>query len=382
MKAFVIAGEASGDSLGAPLIKALREAQPEINIQGIGGPQMKAAGMDVLLPMDQLSVMGLLEVVPKLPHLYQIYKATLAEIVKQKPDVLITIDLPDFNFRIAKAVKKLNLPTKIIHYVAPTVWAWRPGRAKKVAQFLDGLICLFPFEPQYFKPHKLDAIYTGHPMIEGESRNASGQTFREKNNIPAEAKTLGLLFGSRKGELASHADTIKAAARIVSERMKKPLHMIVPTTSALEFEVLKMLEDFPCKTYVTADQERKWNAFAACDAAISVSGTAGLELAYANVPHVITYKTNPVTYQIARRLVKVDHAHLANIILKREVVPEYLQGDCEPVKIADGVAKLYEGGQGLELQKKGFAKLKEILEGKDEKMPSQKAAAFILSKIQ
>lgn len=377
MKIFLIAGEASGDRLGAGLVRALKEKDRGTQILGIGGPLMEQAGMRILLPMDQLSVMGIWEVLPKLPHLHKIYKETIAEIEKQKPDAVVTVDLPDFNFFVGKALRKLKDPPKLIHYVAPTVWAWRPGRAKKIAKFLDGLMCLFPFEPRYFQEHGLKTDYVGHPLVEENTESADGAAFRDRLEIPSDAKVLGLLFGSRSAEIKSMSGVIKAAARIVEETSEEEIHMVVPTTKAREFEVFETLNDFPCKAHIIADEQQKWSAFQACNAAIAVSGTVGLELAYMDVPHVICYKTSGLTYRLAKAMIQLEHIHLANIILKRGVVPEFIQDGCDPLKVAEEVKPLLFDPKIGVRQRKGFAKLKEVLQSKDGASPSQHAADFV-----
>lgn len=378
MKIFFIAGEASGDAIGAKLITALKAGGEDIECVGIGGHEMIEAGLESLLPMDQITAMGIWEVIPKARHLFQIYKGILAEIEKRQVDAVVTIDFPDFNFQIQRALKtRAKSKAKRIHYVAPTVWAWRPGRAKLISAYLDGLICLFPFEPQYFKKHGLKTIAAGHPLAEETVAAGNGKAFRASNEIPEDAKAVGLFFGSRDREIKAMSGVIKESALLLKETYPN-LHAIVPTLPHLEFDVVRVLQGFNCPVRVISKPEYKWDAFAACDVALAVSGTVGLELAYAGVPHVIAYKMNPATWAMIKSMVKVKYAHLANIILKREVVPEFLQKNCESVKISEGIQKLIETPEQQAFQKKGFAKLRELIgaEGKQE-APSVKAAKFI-----
>lgn len=377
MKVFFIAGEASGDAIGANLITALKEGG-EVECVGIGGPLMEAAGLESLLPMDQITVMGIWEVATKLPHLFKIYKGILAEIEKRQPDVVVTIDFPDFNFQVQRALKvRGKSKAKRIHYVAPSVWAWRPGRAKMISTFLDGLICLFPFEPQYFKKHNLKTVMAGHPLAEEEIPPADTKAFREANEIPPDAPTLGLFFGSREHEFKLLSGVLKEAALLVKEEFPN-LQVIVPTLPRLEFDIVKILQGFDIPVTVVSKPQYKWDAFKACDVALAVSGTVALELAYAGVPHVIAYKMNPATWELVKILVKVKHAHLANIILKRDVVPEFLQNKCDSMKIAEGLIQLMKDERQQAFQKKGFDKLRELIgDGGTDEKPSQRAAKFI-----
>ena len=374
MKIFLVAGEVSGDVLGAQLIRALKKQRTDIEFSGVGGDLMTGAGMENLLHLSSLSIMGIWEVLGELRRLRDIVVSICQEVEKRQPDVVVTVDFPDFNFYLSKQLKKRGIyKGKIVHYVAPTVWAWRPGRAKKIAKFLDGLICLFPFEPPYFKKHGLEAVYCGHPVIEEKLQPTSGAAFRKLHGIKDGTKTLGLFFGSRQKELANLGEILKEAALMTAEQVQ-PLALIVPTLPHLEFEVLKLTENMPIPAYVTADPAKKWAAMQACDAAAAVSGTVGLELAYAGVPHVIAYKMSPLTGLIVKLLVKTKHAHLANIMLKKTIVPELLQTQCTSANIRTALVKLFKQPKAVEFQKKAFSKLGKML-GEN---PSEKAAAFVL----
>ncbi|MGH1403215.1 MAG: lipid-A-disaccharide synthase [Alphaproteobacteria bacterium] len=382
MKLFFIIGEDSGDALAAPLIESLKETHgDDLECVGVGGPRMQDVGFDELLPMDQISVMGIWEILPKIPRLLRINRAIIEEIEKQQPDAVITVDFPDFNFITAKKLKKRGIYTgKIIHYVAPSVWAWRPKRAEKIAQFLDGIMCLFPMEVEYFTKHDLKAAHVGHPLITSDARNADPESFRKENNIPSDAKTVGLFFGSREMEFKNLSSTLKEAARLVEE-MEDNVHIIAPTLPHLEYEIQKILADFDFPVYVSANPTVKWEAFKACDVAIAVSGTVALELSYAGIPHVIAYKLNPVSALILRFLVKTKHAHLANILLDKEIVPECLQDKCKEEIIAQHLLDLLQDEAKHREQVESFEPLHEILGGDSSMSPSQKAAEFITNTI-
>lgn len=377
-KIFIIVGEPSGDALGAKLITALKARAPEpLEITGIGGLKMESAGMKSLLPMDELCVMGLWEVVSHLPRLLKLIKGVVEEIEKRKPDIVITIDLPDFNFEVASRLKKRGISqAKIIHYVAPSVWAWRPGRAEKISKFLDGLICLFPFEPAHFP--KLRAEFAGHPLIESNIGNGDGAVFRKKYGIPENAKTLGLFFGSRPAELKTMGGILKGVA-LNLKATYPDLHVIVPTLPSLEFEIIRIMENFDCPATVITNPDARVGAFAACDAAVAVSGTIALELAYAGIRHVIAYKAHPATWAVMKLIVKVKYAHLANILLNEKIVEEFLQGKARVDKITPAVLEFYKNPESANKMKEKSGKLRTLLGADSAQPPSARAADFVLS---
>lgn len=382
MKLFFIVGEHSGDALAAPLISALKERYTdELVCMGIGGPLMREQDFDELLPMDQISVIGLWEVLPKIPRLIKIRKAIVEEIEKQQPDAVVTIDFPDYNFLIAKMLKKRGIyKGKIIHYVAPSVWAWRPERAKKISEFLDGIMCLFPMEVDFFTEHGMKAAHVGHPVVVSKADEASPTEFREANNIPQNAKTIGLFFGSRETEFKKLSSTIKEAMMLIHD-VEEGIHIIVPTLPSLEYNIQKLLADFKLPVYVTANPQYKWEAFKACDIAIAVSGTVALELAYAGTPHLIIYKVSPFTEIVLRFLVKTKHIHLANILLKRGVVPELIQRQCTSENIAQKALELLSNKELQAEQKDAFKELAPLLGKGDAMTPSEKAAEFLINTV-
>lgn len=383
MKIFFIVGENSGDALGGPLIAALKEQYGNnIECMGVGGPIMQENGFDELLPMDQISIMGVLEVIPQLPRLLKIRKALIEEIEAQQPDAVVTIDFPDFNFLISKSLKKRgHYKGKIIHYVAPSVWAWRPGRAKRISEFLDGIMCLFPMETKYFDGFDVKAEHVGHPLIASPAKEANGDDFREINDIPLDSKTVGLFFGSRESEYKKLAPIIKQAALLVQD-IEEDVRFIVPTLPDLEYEIKNLLKDFPFSVYVTCTPSTKWESFKACNTAIAVSGTVALELSYAGVPHVIAYKVNPITALILKLLIKVKYAHLANILLERSIVPEFIQGKCTAENIAQQTLDYLQQPELAQEQTKELQAIDGLLKNGEGVRPSQKAAKFIFEMIE
>ncbi len=380
-KIFLIAGEHSGDVLGAGLIKALKEKQPDLELSGIGGPLMENQGFESLLSMEELGVMGIWEVVGQLPRLLRLIEAVIIEIERFKPDVVVTIDLPDFNFMVGKRLKKRGKShARIVHYAAPSVWAWRPGRAKKIAQFLDGLMCLFPHEPPYFTRHGLRTEFVGHPLAEHDPSLAHGEEFRKRYEIPEDATVLAVFFGSREKELDMHAAIFKDAVTIVREQNPN-LVVIFPTLPYLEYEVMKTIHGVDYPAFVIVNPDEKWDEFAACNAALAVSGTVALELAYMGVPHVIAYRMHPLSWLMVKMMVKTRFAHLANILLDEAVVPEFLQGRCNAIDVAKGVLKIIKDDNERRWQLSKTSKVREMLVGDIKGIPSQKAADFVLEAL-
>lgn len=374
---YLIAGEASGDFIGAQLMKALKAENKNIRFSGVGGALMIAEGLESLFPMSDLSVMGVFEVLPRLKLLMSRIKQTTENIQQTKPDVVVTIDAPDFCFRVIKAVRKSAMKRGVprpqfVHYVAPTVWAWRPKRAEKVAKFLDAMLCLFDFEPEYFEKEGLKAIAVGHPMMESGIKQA--KPCEEIDN--QEMQELGVFFGSRQGEIKRISPVILDALKHIIEEKPK-IQLIVPTLQHLETQVRELLKDIHVPTRIITTQDNKWSVFKACDAAIAVSGTVGLELAACNVPHVIAYKMNALTAFMVRKLVTTKYAHLVNIMMQREVVPEFIQEHCDAEDIANEILTLLESEGVRRDQTDEFIKVRERMGALH--APSKTAAQFILS---
>jgi lipid-A-disaccharide synthase len=375
---FIITGEASGDNLGAGLMHALKTQDPSLSFTGIGGDKMIAAGIDSLIPMEDIAVMGIWEVLWQLPRLLKIVNAIVAEIEDRQPDVVITIDAQEFSLHVAQRLKKNGtFKGKLVHYVAPTVWAWRPGRAKQIAATYDLLLCLFPFEPKYFKPLGLKTEFVGHPLIEHDIKDIDGHEFRQKSDIKPDSPVLGLFLGSREREIKTMIKPFAEAIDILQEQIPD-LQIITPTTKAREYDVIDALRTHNIDAQVMAQPDWKWQAFAACDLALAVSGTVGLELAYMGVPHVIGYKTDLLTFAVIRALVKVKYAHLANILLNKEAVPELLQFNCTAPKLATALLRLHKDEDTRMRQLEDLKTLRDSLTPEDGISPSEKAASTVL----
>jgi lipid-A-disaccharide synthase len=344
-KVFVVAGEASGE---------LRFRYPQVEIMGVGGPDMLANGLpQSLFPMQQLSVMGIAEVVPAIPRILYRLQQTVAAVEKMQPDMVITIDSPDFTYRVHKAIRKNGrIKTRHVHMVAPSVWAWRPGRANKWAGVIDQLLCLLPFEPPYFENTGLRADFVGHPVTERLHPLPQGNDVLARLGIRG-GPIVGLFFGSRGGELRRMGPTIVQAAQLLAIEFPG-LNFIIPTLPWIERDVRDLCAKIPANCHFLTDYGDKYMAMAACDAAIAVSGTIGLELAMLEVPHLITYRLNWLSWQIARRMVQVRYAHLVNILQGAPIVPEYLQQDCQPAVLASAMIELLRDPRRQDEQRNAF----------------------------
>jgi len=338
---FIIAGENSGDALGASLMQALRDkTDSDVRFVGVGGPEMEAQGLSSLFPMQDLAVMGVFEVLPQLPRLLKRMTQTADAVERLSPDVVVSIDAPDFCFRVIKKLKARGVKTPVVHYVAPTVWAWRAGRAAKVSVFLDHLLCLLPFEPPYFHREGLDATFVGHPVVTQTFEPSQGVAFRQLHNIGPDTPVLCVLPGSRRGEVARLLAVFGQAVQRLSAQFPG-LTVVIPAVSHISDHVRMAVSTWQTTTLVV-DADEKNAAFCASDAALAASGTVTLELAMAGVPHVIGYRVNALTAFVGKMLIKTPYVNLINICLGREAVPEFIQENCTPDNLAREVARLLD----------------------------------------
>ncbi|WP_424967375.1 lipid-A-disaccharide synthase [Dinoroseobacter sp. S375] len=340
---FLIAGEPSGDKLGAALMAGLKSLVPEIRFTGVGGPLMQAEGLSSLFPMDELSVMGIAEVLPKYRALKRRIAETAQAVLDETPDVLVTIDSPDFCLRVAKIVKAARAQ-KIVHYVAPSVWAWRPGRADKMAKVVDEVLCLLPFEPPYMTRAGMQAHFVGHPVVaEPEASADAAVAFRAAHGLAAEAPLILALPGSRRGEVGRLAERFGAALRPVLEAHPKARVVVVPATPVRDM-VAEAMRDWPGDPILTSgsDPDEKRAVFAAADLALAASGTVSLELAAAGTPMVIAYDMNWLSRILIGRLLRIDTVTLVNLVSETRTIPECLGKDCTPEAIANALSSLLD----------------------------------------
>jgi len=375
---FLVAGEPSSDALGARLMSALKEARGDaVRFAGIGGAGMAAEGLDSLFPMGELSLMGLAEVLPHVPRLLRRIDETVSAIRAQRPDAVVTIDSPGFSFRVARRLAGSGIP--LIHYVAPSVWAWRPGRARKIAGFLDHLLALLPFEPPYFRAEGLACTFVGHPVLESGAGDGDGPAFRRRHGIGDDVPLLCLLPGSRQGEVSRLLPVFAETVALMA-KSRPNVEVALPSVEGLAAAVSTATAMWPVRVRVVTGDAEKFDAFAAADVALAASGTVALELAMAKTPAVIAYRMHPLTGWLARRLVRVRYVSLVNLVLDRPVMPELLLGECRADRLAKAVTSLLDDPQARAAQASGAAEALAVL-GLDGAAPSRRAADVVLDVI-
>ena len=380
MKLFLIAGEPSGDNLGAALMAGLRELAPGVGFLGVGGPAMQAEGLESRFPMEELSVMGIWEVLPK----YRALKARIAEtaqaIAETKPDALITIDSPDFCLRVARQARVLNPDLRTIHYVAPSVWAWRAGRAKKMAQVIDHVLAILPFEPPLMRAAGMTCDFVGHPIVaEPVAGEAEALAFRAAHSIAPDQPLILCLPGSRRSEVSRLGARFVGAVRRRRDRMPE-IRVVMPTVHGVSGLVRDMAKRWPTAPIVVENAEEKRAAFAAADLALAASGTVSLDLAANNVPMVIGYDVAPLSRLIIRMLLKTDTVTLVNLVSETRAVPEFLGSDCEPGAMSQALFCLLEHPEDRANQVAAMQLTMERL-GRGGEAPGLRAARSVLGAI-
>jgi lipid-A-disaccharide synthase len=346
----------------------------QVRFAGVGGPKMIEQGLVSLFPMTDLAVFGLAEILPRLRHLMRRGEETVADIARLQPAALITIDSPGFTLRVAQRVVPLGVPR--IHYVAPSVWAWKPERAAKIAKYLNHLLALLPFEPPYFEKEGLPTTFVGHSAIEGPAGKGDGAAFRARHGLPSDRRVIVMLPGSRTGEIDRMLPVFLEALRRL-QRGRAPFTVAVPVPDYLAAKVRAGLERSGLQIILLTGDAEKFDAFAAADAALAKSGTVTLELALSGVPAVIAYKVNRISYMIAKRLQVGNYIGLPNVILNRLLMPELLQYDCTPDRLTPELARLLDDPAARAAQLAGGDEIRRPL-SPEGKTPSEAAADAVL----
>jgi lipid-A-disaccharide synthase len=378
---YIVAGEASGDALGARLVAALRGRRPELTFAGIGGERLAEQGMPSLFPMRELALMGLIEVLPNIRNLSRRMAETVADITARRPALIVTIDSPGFTLRLAERVKPLGIP--IIHYVAPQIWAWRPGRVKKVRERVDRILCLLPFEPVLFDNAGIPASFVGHPVLESGADGGDAARFRARHGIAPGEKLLLAMPGSRRMEAKRLLPIFGATLRLLGSRLPG-LRPVIPVSPVVAELVREAAAGWPGRPILVETLAEKHDAFAAVrdsgGAGLIKSGTSSLEMAVAGLPHVVTYRVNPITAAIIRRLVRVRFASLVNLLAEREIAPEYLQDRATPDALAEALHHLLTDAEAAAAQRAGLASVLDQLHPPG-LAPSEAAADAVLEAL-
>ncbi len=376
----LVAGEPSGDQLGAELMGALGKlAGRQVRVIGVGGAAMERAGLKSLFPLDDTSVMGLREVVPRIPRILRRVREASAFAAREKPDLLVLIDSPDFTHRIARRVKRLDPTIRTANYAPPQVWASRGYRARKMAKYMDAVLTLLPFEVPFFERYGIEAHFVGNPVVERAKRMIGGAAFRKRHGTSGEAAILAVLPGSRRNEIRFILPAFKDAVGLLAGQIPG-LVCVMPTVSGVAPLVREAAANWPTPVHIVEDEDEKFAAFDAADAALAASGTVTTELALARTPMVVGFRMGGLTYAIAKRLVDVPYITLVNLVLKREAVPEFIQDRCEPQALAEAVKPLLTDVAAHAAQVKDLDAAAQLL-GEGEESPSLRAARAVLQLV-
>lgn len=376
----LIAGEHSGDQLGFKLMRALRSATSgTVEFSGVGGEKMEAEGLRSLFPMSDIAVMGFLPVIAKLPTLLARIRRTADSVVASRPDALVIIDSPDFTHRVARRVRRTlpNLP--VIDYVSPSVWAWRPGRARAMRAYVDCVLALLPFEPAaHARLGGPQCVYVGHPLIErlGELRPNAEEGRRRASEPPI----VVVLPGSRRSVIARMMDDFGAALAILTRDLG-PFEIVLPTLPHVESEVRVCAERWAVKPRIEVGEAAKLAAFRVAHAALAASGTVTLELALAGVPMVGAYKVSRLEEQLKYFIKLPQSILLPNLILGERAIPEILQWDCTPIHLAEALAALMREGGARRAQLAALARLDALMRLPEGDAPSERAARIVLEEL-
>ncbi|PYF05482.1 lipid-A-disaccharide synthase [Rhodopseudomonas faecalis] len=375
---YLIATEESGDRLGAHLMQALRQQLGEVQFVGIGGHGMARQGLRSLFPIEELSIIGFAAVVQRLPMILRRIREAADAVIAASPDVFVIIDSPDFTHRVARRVRAQAPSIPIINYVSPTVWAWRPGRARAMRGYVDHVLALLPFEPAEYR--RLDGppcSYVGHPLTEQLDSLRPNEAERAQRD--AEPPTLLVLPGSRRSEIRHHSAVFGAALELLREQ-GVAFTPVLPTTPHLESLVREAVESWPVKPAILVGEVDKRAAFRTARAALAKSGTVTLELAIAGVPMVTAYRAGALEIWIARRVVRPGTVILANLVIGEDVIPEFIQEDCTADKLAAALREVIADTPSRRRQLDGFAKIDGIMStgGRD---PSACAAEIVIAAL-
>ncbi len=374
---WIVSGEESGDQLGAKLMRALKSRLGANNLRfgGVGGHAMEAEGFASLFPLQDISVMGIVAVIGRLPTVLSRIRMTADAVVTADPDLLVIIDSPDFTHRVAKAVRKRAPHIPVVDYVSPSVWAWRPGRAATMRAYVDHLLALLPFEPDAHK--RLGGpptTYVGHPLIErvGEFRPAAGERDFHKNG----PVNLLVLPGSRRTEVTRLLDAFGETLELLRQRSPRPFTVTIPAVPHLAQEIRERTASWGIKPAIVEGEAAKWQAFRSADAALAASGTVTLELGLSGIPMVVAYKVSRIEAIILRPLIKAQSIVLTNLVLGENAIPELIQEECTPETLVTALLPLLSDTPERRRQEAALRRLDELMRIGDE-MPSERAARIV-----
>lgn len=375
-KVFLIACEASGDIATARVMKQMKAKYPNILFQGVGGDAMVGEGLELVFHYKEIAVMGFFEVLPKIPKILMRMRQVIGAIRKFEPDLLLTTDGPGFNFRVVKKVRRLfGHAFKIVHYVAPTVWAYKPERAKTVAKLYDHILLMLPFEKPYFDAVHMESTFVGHHILESQHSEKTEQEILEKFGVKAGVVPILIMPGSRRQEIQFMGSIFNETVMRLQDHHRLKCIAFVPTSTHLEKEVHQVFGG--TNTIISSNPQDKLDFFKIAKVGIIKSGTSSLEAAYYNIPAVVAYKMSSLTYAYIKRLVQVKFISIVNLLLNKLVIPELIQKDCTPEKIAESVMHVLSD-DNAESTKRDYAEALGRLRNTSCISPSQCASDVIL----
>lgn len=365
----VVAGEASGDQHAAELVRALSASRGDLRFFGMGGERLKEQGVELLFHAREISVMGIVEVLPKIPRILGVLRGLSRAAEERRPAIALLVDIPDFNLRLARRLKRLGI--RVVYYVSPTVWAWRKGRVKQIARDVDRMLCILPFEEAFYRQEGVPARYVGSPVLEQVPAPGPAAAFRAQLGLPEGGRALALLPGSRHGEIRRILPAMVGAAKLLVAR-DRGLEVLVPVAPGIAREEIARAFEGSGLSPTLVDGHAP-EVVGASEGAIVASGTAALEAGLMERPLVVVYKVSRVSYWIGRLLIRVAHIALVNLLAGRRLVPELIQGEMTPTKIAAALQAAWSPGQRETL----IAGLREVRAGLGPVGAAERAAAEV-----
>ena len=352
----IVAGEKSGENYGAAVVRRFKDRHPETQFFGIGGTKMAGEGVELLFPMDELAVVGIFEIITRLPRIRKIFVRIQKEIKERRPAAAVLIDSPDFNLRLAKKLKKLAVP--VLYYISPTVWAWRAGRLKAIKKYIHKMCLIFPFEEEIYKKQGIPARYVGHPLLERVKTTFGKAEFFKKYKLNPACRLITLLPGSRRSEIRFHLPVLIETLKKI--RAETPVHFILVLAEDLEPDVLNWLipADAPPLTILRKDA---YEAIAAADLVLSACGTATLETALLGPPLIAFYRLSPLTYRAGIKFVKIRHYSIVNILAGERIIPEFIQQDFTVENLFRETMRILESGDIRSAMTSQFQRIKFLL---------------------
>ena len=357
IKVLIIAGEASGDLHGSHLVKAMLSLNPGLRFYGVGGDQMRKVGVKLLAHISDLAVVGITEVLFKLRTIYRVYRKLKHSLVSDPPSLIILIDYPDFNLLFARAAKKKNIP--IVYYISPQIWAWRSGRIRQIGRLIKKMIVIFPFEKEFYEKAHIDVAFVGHPLLDSvQSHLSRDEAFRQFALLPG-VLTIGLLPGSRMSEVTRNLPPLLKAVPLISRQLNS-VQFIILAAPGLDSDKIKGMVS-PEGPIVRVVEDNIYDVMQISDLLLVASGTATVEAAIMGTPMVVVYRVSPFSYLLGKLLINVKNIGMVNIIAKKTIVPELIQGDLNPKQIATTVLSILRDPSAREIMKKELVEVRKKL---------------------